>query len=89
MDTAFDVEWTYEDDEGEMVYVTATGSISTYYPATMYRSNGDPGDPAEGGEVEIGKITCVDEEGNPVDFDESQYDSLEEYIVKTVDAYSH
>ena len=32
-------------------------SYSPYRPATMYRTNGDPGDPEEGGEVEDMVIT--------------------------------
>ena len=31
-------------------------SVSPYRPATMYRKNGDPGDPEEGGEI---KDLCI------------------------------
>ena len=43
---------------GEEVEVEVTYTMTPYIEATMYRSNGDPGDPAEGGEIEIEKITC-------------------------------
>ncbi len=32
--------------------VRVVGDISDYHPAVMYLSNGDPGYPAEGGEIE-------------------------------------
>ena len=35
--------------------------VSPYTPATYYRSNGDPGDPAEGGECETWYIDHVDD----------------------------
>lgn len=41
-----------EDDEGNETEVELEGYISKYHPATMYKNNGDPGDPAEGGELE-------------------------------------
>ena len=41
----------------EDVTFTVEFNYSPYVPATMYRANGDPGDPAEGGEVEILTIT--------------------------------
>jgi hypothetical protein len=43
----YDVDFVYEEVE-----LRATASMSPYRPATMYAKNGDPGDPAEGGEVE-------------------------------------
>ena len=81
----FEVEWSYNDDDDNEVFVTATGTKSADVPAKMYLKNGDPGYPAEPGEVEIDKIASTDEEGNPVEFDESQHDALEEYIFETVD----
>jgi hypothetical protein len=85
MSKAFEVEWSYNGDDDSEVFVTATGTKSPDVPAKMYLKNGDPGYPAEPGEVEIEKIICTDEEGNQVEFDESQYDALEEYIFDTVD----
>lgn len=34
------------------VEFTVEGDYTPYTPATMYASNGDPGDPAEGGNLE-------------------------------------
>lgn len=47
----------YEFQGGQIqLELTIDYSVSTYYPATMYRRNGDPGDPAEGGEVEVTQV---------------------------------
>lgn len=35
------------------------GQISPYYPAVMYLRNGDPGYPAEGGEIEDCEVSVV------------------------------
>ena len=75
----FDTEWEYETDDGT-VFVNAFGRITDYYEATMYRANGDPGDPADGGDVEIDKITCVNEAGEKVEFDDSLMEELEAFI---------
>lgn len=57
---------------------------SPYIPATMYRANGDPGDPAEGGEVELIRVSLSLEEvavEEPVDLmpflDENTLDEIE------------
>jgi hypothetical protein len=34
--------------------------VSPYVAATMYDCHGDPGSPAEGGEVELEKVNCPD-----------------------------
>jgi len=44
------------------------GYVAEYVPATMYRNNGDPGDPAEGGEVEIEEMYVTDENGIEIDY---------------------
>ncbi len=46
------------DESGSQDYreVRIVGEISPYYPAVMYLSNGDPGYPAEGGEIESYRI---------------------------------
>lgn len=56
-----------EDENGEEreIEITVTFNISSYRPETMYRSNGDPGDPAEGGDLEIESV--YDEYGNELD----------------------
>jgi hypothetical protein len=51
-----------ENAEGEEFEFEVHATISTYHPATMYDSNGDPGSPEEGGELE-------DIEINPDPFD--------------------
>lgn len=57
---------TIEVDDRE-VEITIEYTVSKYYPAKMYLSNGDPGCPAEGGELEIESI--IDEDGNELDED--------------------
>jgi len=44
---SFDLRLTY----GNNRTLRVTGSITPYYPAVMYLRNGDPGYPAEGGEI--------------------------------------
>jgi hypothetical protein len=44
----FDFDAEYEHETLGTIYVSAVGGITKHYPATMYRSNGDPGDPEDG-----------------------------------------
>lgn len=44
---------TREDEDGTEYEVVVTYTVSKYHPAVMYLSNGDPGYPEEGGEVEV------------------------------------
>ena len=62
------------------VTVYATGTISKYYPATFYRSNGDPGDPAEGGEIEYDELYAIasDDSGNEMRIGWDADDDLDE-----------
>ena len=54
-------EWESPDvDVEESVIVTVEATITDYHPAVMYLSNGDPGYPAEGGEIEDITITGPD-----------------------------
>ncbi len=46
---SFDYEWETDDDT---FILSVEGRRTDYHPAVMYCSNGDPGWPAEGGEVE-------------------------------------
>jgi hypothetical protein len=46
----------YEKDDEELEF-EVEGTVSEYRPATMYNRNGDPGDPAEGGEFDVISIT--------------------------------
>lgn len=48
---SFDVIVSHDDRE-----IRVVGEISKYYPAIRYLQNGDPGHPAEGGEIEDYKI---------------------------------
>jgi hypothetical protein len=45
------------DANDEEVEVELSGTISKYHAATMYKNNGDPGDPEEGGELEDFTVT--------------------------------
>lgn len=74
---SFEIETTQYSEEFGDVTIVACGTISPYYPATMYRANGDPGDPAEGGEVEYDDLTCYDSDGDEVVF-EPDFDALDE-----------
>ena len=53
---AFTYEWetppNSPDDEPDYIELRVTAQISQFHPAVMHLSNGDPGYPAEGGEVE-------------------------------------
>lgn len=52
----------YTHEQYGEILVTAEGVITAYYPATMYRKNGDPGDPEEGGETEVQSCSAMYEE---------------------------
>ena len=64
--TNVNFEYEYElpesnaDGEYEIILLDVSASISDYYPAVMYLRNGDPGYPAEGGEVEDLTVTGPD-----------------------------
>lgn len=69
MPSICDVNFEYEyevpcaDDaeECEILLLDVSASFSDYSPAVMYLSNGDPGYPAEGGEIE--ELTVVGPDG--------------------------
>lgn len=75
----FDVEWSYEGDDG-FVFVNATGNMIPGSPGQMYNRYGDPGDAPEPDEFEFFSIYCVDEDGNVVEFDDWREDDLIDYI---------
>lgn len=59
----FTYEWEVEpvnDDDDGVRLLDVEATISDYYPAVRYLSNGDPGYPAEGGEVEDLTVTMPD-----------------------------
>ena len=67
-DVAFVYEWENpNDDEAEPIDIDVKAHITPYYPAVRYLRNGDPGFPAEGGEVEDLEATWPD--GSSVDLD--------------------
>lgn len=43
----------YDDEDRELI---VTGDYSPYHPGTMYRRNGDPGDPPEPAEFSISQV---------------------------------
>ena len=79
--STFDFQCEYEHPELGTLYVSAVGGITKYIPATMYRSNGDPGDPEEGGDCEYDELIVTDENETELDFDQviDDYDWLDEH----------
>lgn len=57
-----------------------------YVPATMYRPNGDPGEPAEGGDIEILGVEILDTEIDRPEFVFSQdfLDLVEQAVAEQV-----
>ena len=55
-----DFEWEWERPDGNTVTLQVTATISDYFPAVMYLRDGDPGYPAEGGEVEDLEVLLPD-----------------------------
>ncbi len=59
-------EYEYElpepdgDGEFETLLLDVDAFVTAYYPAVMYLRNGDPGYPAEGGEIEDLTVTGPD-----------------------------
>jgi hypothetical protein len=101
------LEWEDEEFEfrGELCSITLglDYSISEFTPATMYQPHSsDPGDPAEGGEIElqnirvlhtaIGEIgrTATDEERRAmlkqIDNDDNLIDRLQQYVAEHAEA---
>lgn len=62
----FDVRVIHEERE-----LRITGTISKFYPAVMHLPNGDPGYPAEGGEIEDYVITDA-ETGEAIEDDDGK-----------------
>lgn len=79
---SFDIDWAYYSEEVGDVTVQASGCIHPGCSACFYLKNGDPGYPAEPEEVEFDEVVCFDSDGNSVEFDESQYDDLESYVLE-------
>ncbi len=54
--STFNVSVMWDAGGDNLREIRIVGEISKYYPAVMYLSNGDPGYPAEGGEIENYRI---------------------------------
>lgn len=80
----FDFEHDFDTDDGT-IHVHAAGNVSTYSPATMYNSHGDPGDDAEGGECEYDVIEAFDEDGKEIDFPQGMFDQLDEIAIENAE----
>lgn len=80
----FDFEHDFDTDEGT-IHVHASGTVSAFYPSTMYNSHGDPGDDAEGGECVYGVIEAFDEDGNEIDFPQYLFDQLDEIAIENAE----
>ena len=53
--TNVNFEYEYEppdDEDGDTLMLDVSATITDYYPPVMYMTNGDPGYPGEGGEIE-------------------------------------
>jgi hypothetical protein len=59
---------------------TVIGSYATYKPATMYQKNGDPGEPAEGGNFEDYSVYLGDN-----DLTDLLSDDVLQYIMELAD----
>ncbi len=55
---SFDYEW--EPDQDTTIMLSVEGVVTDYHPAVMYCRNGDPGWPAEGGDVEDMRVYFPD-----------------------------
>ncbi len=69
--------------DGTEIEVELDGYVTKYHPATMYKKNGDPGDPEEGGELEDFTVTLdgkdITEELSKEDYDRLFYEFWENW----------
>ena len=61
--------------------VECTGKLTPYHPATMYKNNGDPGDPEEGGELVDFTVELFGEDITDK-LDAIQLESLQEQFIE-------
>jgi hypothetical protein len=82
--STFDFQSEYEHNDLGTLYVSAVGGITPHFNATMYRSNGDPGDPEEGGECQYDELMVEDDNGIEYDFDNviGDWDWLDELAIE-------
>ena len=59
-DVHFEYEYEPDDEDSDTLMLDVSATITDYYPAVMYLRNGDPGYPAEGGEIEDLKVVGPD-----------------------------
>ena len=59
----FDIHTVQYNEEYGDLDIYATGYCTKDFPGTMYRRNGDPGDPPEPGECEFQMVTAFDADG--------------------------
>ncbi len=84
----FDVTLEYDDQEYRV-----KGFQSAYIPAVMYLKNGDPGYPAEGGEIEEFDVWKILDDGTEIEGDDDYDDdegfikALEEAVDDSYDEY--
>jgi len=81
----FELEIMDTDDNDEEYPIFCKGEISRFIPATMYRSNGDPGDPEEGDELEFSEEPYfINALGKPEEWT-GDFEWLEDQIRSKVD----
>lgn len=87
MKPAIDVNFTYEWDREDLedtILLDVSATVSAYYPAVHYLRNGDPGYPAEGGEVEDMVVTLPNgTELSPIP--DTLYEDLEDLAAEKAD----
>jgi len=78
--STFDFQTEFDHPTLGTLYVSAVGGVTTHCPATMYQSNGAPGDPEEGGECQYDELIVTDENEVELDFDTTiaDYEWLDE-----------
>jgi hypothetical protein len=66
--------------DGVEIEVRLVGTVTRYRPATRYRDNGDPGDPAEGGDVEV--VEALGPDGKDVELTDDECLNAQEAIME-------
>ena len=77
---AYILRYDADDNETELE-VELEGYITKYHPATMYKNNGDPGDPEEGGELEDFAVILNDKDITDT-LSKEEYDTLELFFME-------
>ena len=74
----FDFETSFDTDDFGIITVHASGTISDYYPSSSYNSHGDPGDDAEGGEIEYDMLEAFDSDDTEITFPNKLFSKLDD-----------